>query len=37
MLFMNELKAINKLEFKLSNLGNVKNSQNGGRKKVATS
>jgi len=32
-----ELKAIDNLEFKLNNLGNVKNSQNGGHKKVATS
>ncbi len=37
MLFMNELKAIDKPKFKLKNLGNVKNSENGRHKKVATS
>jgi hypothetical protein len=34
---MNELEAINRPKFKSGNLGNVKNSQNGGHMKVATS
>jgi len=37
MLLMNGLKAIDKPKFKSSNLGNVRNNQNGGHKKVVAS